>query len=73
MMGVSTTFDACVIRVEGVYWKQHGVPYLIRDQTLAAHIEYVMRPIGEDVRRIVQVSVTMVELPDPAWGRPEGK
>ncbi len=64
-------FEAWVIRVEGGYWKQHGVPYLIRDQTLAAHIEYVTRPIEEDVRRLAHVIVTIEELPEPVWGQPE--
>ena len=64
-------FKAFVIRVEGGYWTQKGVPCLFHNQTIAAHIEYVTRPIGEDVRRLAHVIVTIEELPEPVWGQPE--
>lgn len=62
-------FEAWVIIEEGGgYFKQNGVPFMLAKQDVAAHVEYIMRPIGSDVRRIARVRVTLEQMPELACG-----
>lgn len=68
-------FEAWVIIEEGGgYFKQNGVPFMLAKQDVAAHAEYIMRPIGSDVRRIARVRVTLEQMPELACGvTPKGR